>query len=62
MLGIIATEVGCGLGVAMQNAAKLGPTQAGGINGSEKAKPYTQSQVATLLGFHGAINVKYRTS
>jgi len=59
MSGIIATEVGRGLGVAMQNAAKLGPPHAGGINRSEEAKPYTQDQVATLLGFHGAMNVKY---
>jgi hypothetical protein len=59
MSGIIATEVGCGLGVAMQNATKSGPPHAGGTNSSEEAKPYTQDQVATLLGFHGAMNVKY---
>ncbi len=59
MSGIIATEVGPGLGVAMQNAAKIGPTHARGNNGNEEAKPYTQDQVATLLGFHGAMNVKY---
>jgi hypothetical protein len=59
MSGIIATAVGCGLGVAMQNAAKSGPPHAGGTNSSEEAKPYTQDQVATLLGFHGAMNVKY---
>jgi hypothetical protein len=57
--GIIATEVGRRLGLAMQNAAKLGPPHAGGTIGSEDAKPYTQDQVATLLGFHGAMNVKY---
>jgi len=56
MPGIIATEVGRGLGVAMQNAAKSGPTHArGSTKASEDAKPYTQDQVATLLGFHGAI-------
>jgi hypothetical protein len=59
MSGIIATAVGCGLGVAMQNAAKSGPPHAGGTNSSEEAKPYTQDQVATLLGFHGAMNMKY---
>ena len=59
MSGIIATEVGRGLGVAMQNAAKSGPPHSGGTNSSEEAKPYTQDQVATLLGFHRAINVKY---
>jgi hypothetical protein len=59
MSGIIATEVGRGLGVAMQNAAKSGPSHAGGTNSSEEAKPYTLDQVATLLGFHGAMNVKY---
>jgi hypothetical protein len=55
MLGIIATEVGRGLGVAMQNAAiSSGEKQAGGTTGSEEANPYNQDQVATLLGFHGA--------
>jgi hypothetical protein len=48
MSEIIATEVGRGLGVAMQNAAKSGPPHAGGTNCSEEAKPYTQDQVATL--------------
>ena len=58
--GIIATEVGHGLGAAMQNAAITGKQQAGGTTvGSEEAKPYTQDQVATLLGFHGAKNVKF---
>jgi hypothetical protein len=59
MSGIIATEEGRGLGVAMQNAAKSGPTHAGGTNSSEEAKPYTQDQAATLLGFYGTMNVKY---
>ncbi len=45
MSGIIATEVGPGLGVTMQNAAKIGPTHARGNNGNEEAKPYTQDQV-----------------
>jgi len=54
MSGIIATEVGHGLGVAMQNAAISGKQHAGSTIGSEEAKPYNQDQVATLLGFHGA--------
>jgi hypothetical protein len=61
MLGIIATEVGKGLGVAMQNAAKAGPAQLAGTGASGDAKPYTQDQIATLLGFHGAMNVAYLT-
>ncbi len=59
MLGIIATEVGRRLGVAMQNAAMAGPTQADGMRAGKDAKPYTQDQVATLLGFHRAMNVQY---
>jgi hypothetical protein len=59
MSGIIATKVGHGLGVAMQNAAISGKQQAGGTTGSEEAKPYNQDQVATILGFHEAKNVKY---
>jgi hypothetical protein len=59
MSGIITTEVGHGLGVAMQNEAISGKQQAGGAIGSEEAKPYNQDQVATLLGFHGGKNVKY---
>ena len=44
----------------MQNAAITGKQQAGGtIVGSEEAKPYSQDQVATLLEFHGAKNVKF---
>jgi hypothetical protein len=61
MSGIIATEVGRGLGVAMQNATKAGPAQAGGTGAIEDAKPYIQDHIATLLGFHGAINVRYLT-
>ena len=59
MSGIITTEVGHGLGVAMQNEAISGKQKAGGAIGSEEAKPYNQDQVATLLGFHGGKNVKY---
>jgi hypothetical protein len=59
MSGIIATEVGRGLGVAMQNVTKVGQTQAGGTSSTNDAKLYTQDQIATLLGFHGAMNVRY---
>jgi hypothetical protein len=59
MSGIIATEVGRGLRVAMQNATKAGQTQAGGMSSTDNAKPYTQDQIATLLRFHGAMNVRY---
>ena len=61
MSGIIATEVGKGLRVAMQNANKASPTQLGSSGASNETKPYTQDQVATLLGFHGAMNVSYLT-
>jgi hypothetical protein len=40
--GIIATEVGHGLGAAMQNAAITGKQMAGGTIGSEGAKPYSR--------------------
>jgi hypothetical protein len=43
----------------MQNAVKAGPTQAEGTRAGKDAKPYTQDQVTTLLGFHGAMNVWY---
>ncbi len=59
ILDIITTEVGCGLGVAMQITVKAGPMQAKGTRAGKDAKPYTQDQVATLLGFHGAMNVRY---
>jgi hypothetical protein len=59
MLGIIATEVGRVLGLAMQNVVKAEPMQAKGTRAGEDAKPYTQDQVATLLGFHGAMKVRY---
>jgi hypothetical protein len=42
-----------------KNAVKAGPTQAKEMRAGEDAKPYTQDQVATLLGFHGAMNVWY---
>ena len=61
MSGIIASEVGKGLGVAMQNATRAGPAHLTGNESSDDAKPYTQDQVATLLGFHGAMNVSYLT-
>jgi hypothetical protein len=61
MSEIIATEVGQGLGMAMQKATKAGPAQAGSIGAGEDAKPYTQDQVATLLGFYRAMNVRYLT-
>ena len=61
MSGIIATEVGRGLGIVMQNTEHgiSGKQHAGGTTGSEDAKTYTQDQVATLLGFHESKNVKY---
>jgi hypothetical protein len=46
--GVIATEVGRGLGAAMQQASK-----------ATSSRTTTQDQIATLLGFHGAMNVKY---
>lgn len=57
--GVIAAEVGRGLGAAMQQSwpSKANPT--GGTGATEDAKPYTQDQLATLLGFHGAMNVQY---
>jgi hypothetical protein len=62
MSGIIASEVGKDLGVAMQNASKAGgPAHLSGNGASDNAKLYTQDQIATLLGFHGAVNVSYLT-
>jgi hypothetical protein len=61
MSGIITTEVGKGLGFAMQNANKVGPAQSGRSGASNETKPYTEDQVATLLGFQGAMNVSYLT-
>ena len=59
MSGIIATEVGRGLRVAMQNVTKAGQTQTGGTSSTNDAKPYTQDQIATVLGFHRAMNMQY---
>ena len=39
----------------------MGPAQVGSIGASEDAKPYTQDQVATVVGFHGAVNVSFLT-
>ena len=62
MSGIIASEVGKDLGVAMQNASKAGgPAHLPGNGAGDDAKLYTQDQIATLLGFHGAMNVSYLT-
>ena len=62
MSGIIASEVGKDLGVAMQNASKAGgPAHLSGNGAGDDAKLYTQDQIATLLGFHGAMNVSYLT-
>ena len=61
MSGIIATEAGKGLGFAMQNANKASPVQLGSSGASNETKPYTQDQVATLLGFRGAMNVSHLT-
>ncbi len=55
--GVIAAEVGRGLGAAMQQSLKANPN--GGTGAAEDAKPYTQDQLATLLGFHGAMNVQH---
>jgi hypothetical protein len=53
MSGIIASEVGKNLGAVMR-----GP-QAMATGAGDDAKAYTQDQLATLLGFHGALNVQY---
>jgi hypothetical protein len=55
----MATEMGCGLGAAMQNNSKTGPSQLGGTGASKDAKLYTQDEMAMLLGFHRAWNVRY---
>ena len=59
MSGIIATEVGRGLGAVMQQATKAGTPLVGGTSTSEDAKPYNQDQLAALLGFHNVKNVQY---
>ena len=58
---VIATEVGRGLGVAMQQATQAATNTGTGRSGSSSkdVKPYTQDQLATLLGFHGAMNVTH---
>ena len=44
----------------MQNATKASTAVQAGTSGAhDETKPYTQGQVATLLGFHGAMNVSY---
>ncbi len=48
MSGIIATEVGRGLGAVMQQATKAGTPLVGGTSTSEDAKPYNQDQLAAL--------------
>ena len=45
----------------MQNVTKAGPAHLPGNGAGDDAKPYTQDQIATLLGFHGAMNVSYLT-
>ncbi len=56
-----ATEMGRSLGaaMAMQKNSKTGSSQSGGTGTSKDAKPYAQDEMATLLGFHGAWNVRY---
>ncbi len=54
MSGIIASKVGRELGAAMR-----GPQQSTTTGAGDEAKAYTQDQHATLLGFHGAMNVQY---
>jgi hypothetical protein len=59
--GVIASEVGHGLGVAMKQATQAATNTGTGRSGlsSKYAKPNTQDQLATLLGFHGAMNVTH---
>jgi hypothetical protein len=54
MSGIIASKVSRELGAAMR-----GPQQSTATGAGDEAKAYTQDQHATLLGFHGAMNVQY---
>ncbi len=56
MSGIIATEVGKGLGAAMQQVAKSNATQQN-TGSSDDAKAYTTDQLATLLDFHRAMHI-----
>ena len=62
MTGIIAADVGKGLGKAIQSVARSSPTQASSSGSSDDAKPYTKYHMATLLGFHGMRNVSYLKS
>ena len=59
LLGVIAAEVGRGLGAAIQQSSDANPTVGGGS--SKDARPYTQDQLATLQGVHGhgALYVQY---
>jgi hypothetical protein len=59
MSGIIAAEVGKGVGRAMQNVARSSPTQASSSGSGDDPKPYTQDHIATLLGFHRARTVRW---
>jgi hypothetical protein len=59
MSGIIAAEVGKGVGRAMQSVARSSPTQASSSGSGDDAKPYTQDHIATLLGFHRVSNVRW---
>ncbi len=52
-------EVGRGLGMAIQNATKGILALSDGTGVGEDAKPYPLDEIATLLGFDGAMNVKY---
>ena len=47
--GMIAAEVGKGMGKAMQRATRSNPTPASISGSSDDAKPYTQDHIATLL-------------
>ena len=59
MSGIIAAEVGRGVGRAMQSVARSSPTQASNAGSSDDAKPYTPDHIATLLGFHGVSDARW---
>jgi hypothetical protein len=54
MSGIIASKDGRELGATMR-----GPQQSTATGAGDEAKAYTQDQHATLLGFHGAMNMQY---
>ena len=59
MSGIIAVEVGKGVGRAMQNVARSSPTPASSSGSGDDTKPYTKDHIATLLCFHGVSNVRW---